>query len=92
MKPLRPALIRLAKLLLRLAMDRALLKVLPEVYRRLDADMPQVLSVKAAPIVVESVVAQAISSATNHRASETQIQAVIGLYDPIAAAIRNIKK
>ena len=89
---MKPLLIRTAKLLLRLAMDRALVQALPKVYERLDADLPQVLSVNPAPIVVESVIAQSIAAATKRRATDAQIQAVVGLYDPIAAALRNIKK
>ena len=89
---MKPLLIRTAKLLLRLAMDRALVQALPKVYERLDADLPQVLSVNPAPIVVESVIAQSIAAATKRRATDAQIAAVVGLYDPIAAALRNIKK
>lgn len=85
-------LIRLAKVLLKLAMDEAMRNALPKIYERLDADLPQVLSMKPAPIVVESVVAQAIASATNNRATATQIDAVLGLYDPLRAALRNLKK
>jgi hypothetical protein len=85
-------LIKLSKLLLRLAMDEALRRVLPKVYEQLDADLPQVLSLNPAPVVVESVIAQAISQATNERATIDQIQAVIGLYDPMRAALRNFKR
>ena len=85
-------LIELAKLLLKAAMDKALRKALPKVYAQLDSDLPQVLSMNPAPIVVESVVAQSIAQATGDRATVDQIQAVIGLYDPIKAAVRNIKR
>lgn len=85
-------LIELAKLLLKMAMDKALRKALPKVYAELDSDLPQVLSLKPAPVVVESVVAQSIAQATGSRASESQIQAVIGLYDPMKAALRNLKR
>lgn len=85
-------LIRVAKLLLKLAMDHTLRQVLPKVYERLDEDMPQVLSMKPVPVVVESVVAQAITAATDKRATMSQIEAVIGLYDPIKAALRNVKR
>jgi len=89
---MKTLLIRLAKALLKAAMDEALRRALPKVYERLDADLPQVLSMKPAPMVVESVVAQAIASATDHRATETQIEAVLGLYDPLRAALRNFKR
>lgn len=89
---MKSLLIRLAKVLLKLAMDETLRRALPKIYDRLDAELPQVLSMKPAPIVVESVVAQAIASATDHRATETQIQAVLGLYDPMRAALRNLRR
>jgi hypothetical protein len=85
-------LIRLSKILLKMAMDEALRRVLPKVYAQLDAELPQVLSMNPAPIVVESVVAQAIAQATKQRATVDQIQAVIGLYDPMRAALRNFKR
>jgi hypothetical protein len=85
-------LIELAKLLLKMAMDKALRKALPKVYALLDVDLPQVLSMKPAPMVVESVVAQSIAQATGDRATATQIEAVIGLYDPVKAALRNLKR
>jgi hypothetical protein len=85
-------LIKLSKVLLRLAMDEALRRALPKVYAQLDADLPQVLSMKPAPLVVESVVAQSIAQATGSRATVDQIQAVIGLYDPMKAALRNFKR
>lgn len=89
---MKALLIRVAKVLLKLAMDHTLRQVLPKVYQRLDEDLPQVLSMKPAPVVVESVVAQAISAATDKRATVDQIQAVIGLYDPIRSALRNVKR
>ena len=85
-------LIRVAKLLLRLAMEESMRRVLPKIYDRLDQDLPQVLNMKPKPVVVESVVAQAISAATDKRATMDQIEAVIGLYDPIKAALRNVKR
>jgi hypothetical protein len=85
-------LIELAKLLLKAAMDKALRKALPKVYAQLDSDLPQVLSMNPAPIVVESVVAQSIAQATGDRATAEQIDAVIGLYDPVKAALRNLKR
>ena len=89
---MKSLLIKISKLLLKLAMDEALRRVLPKVYAQLDAELPQVLEMKPAPIVVESVVAQSIAQATGNRASATQIEAVIGLYDPIKAALRNLKR
>ena len=85
-------LIRLSKVLLKLAMDPAVRQALPNIYQRLDAELPQVLSLKPAPVVVEALVAQTIAAATEHRPSATQISAVLGLYDPMRAALRNLKR
>ena len=84
--------IRLAKVFLRLALDKALKEALPKVYAQLDADLPQVLSMHPTPVAVESVVAQSIAHATGNRATVAQIEAVVGLYDPIKAALRNLKR
>ena len=89
---MKQLLIHLAKMLLKAALDAAVRKALPKIYERLDADLPQVLSMNPAPIVVESVVAQSIAAATKKRATESQIEAVLGLYDPIKAALRNVKR
>lgn len=89
---MKALLIKLSKILLKLAMDEALRRALPKVYAQLDAELPQVLSMNPAPMVVESVVAQAIAHATDQRATVNQIEAVVGLYDPIRAALRNIKR
>ncbi len=85
-------LIKLSKRLLLLAMDATLRKALPRIYQALDGDIPHLLEMKAGPDVVESVVAHSIKQAIGTRATATQIEAVIGLYDPIKAAIRNIKR
>lgn len=85
-------LIELARILLRMAMDRAVRKGLPQIYRQLDSDLPHVLAMKPTPVVVESVVAQSIAQVTGTRATLDQINAVVGLYDPIKAALRNLKR
>lgn len=86
---MKALLITAAKWLLKLAMDAALRKALPRIYKELDADLPYLLEKKVGPDVVESVVAHSIKQATGNRATTTQIEAVIGLYDPIQAAIRS---
>ncbi len=85
-------LIKLSKILLKMAMDVALRRALPKVYEQLDAELPQVLALNPAPLVVESVVAQAIGQATKERATIEQIQAVIGLYDPMKTALHNFRR
>jgi hypothetical protein len=89
---MKPLLIKAAKWLLKMAMDAAMRKALPRIYQALDGDIPDLLEMKAGPDVIESVVAHSIKQATGTRATATQIEAVIGLYDPIQAAIRSVKR
>jgi len=85
-------LIRLSKVLLRLALDEGLRRSLPEVYKRLDSEVPVLLLNKAPVSSIQGSIASAISDATGHRASATQIEAVIGLYDPVKAALKGTKR
>lgn len=87
---MKPFLIKLAKSLLKLALDEGLRQVLPRVYKQLDAEVPILLYNNVAPDKVKGAVASAISNATGHPASATQVQAVLGLYDPVKAALNRL--
>ena len=89
---MRPLLLRLAKLFLQLAIDRALEKGLPKVFERVDAELPLLLANNAPPLKVTGLVASAIADATGRRATGDQIKAVLGLYSPVAAAVRNVQR
>ncbi len=89
---MRPFLLRLAKLLLRLSIDHVLDQKLPKVYGRIDQEMPLLLSNQAPPNQVTGLIASAISDATGQKASADQVEAIIGLYNPVAAAVRNLKR
>lgn len=80
-------LLRLAQVLLRFALDEGLRRSLPEIYKRLDAEVPVLLVNNAPPSNVHGLIASAIANATGRRASETQVKAIIGLYDPVQAAL-----
>jgi len=88
---MKPLLIRLAKALLKLALDEGLRRALPKVYKQLDAEVPLLLYNNASPIKVQGAVSSAISAATGHRASPTQVEAILGLYDPVKAALNQIR-
>lgn len=83
--------LELSRTLLRLAMDRALRKELPAIFKQLDIVLPYLLSEKASPLQVQAAVTDAIEEKIGHIATPTQIGAVLGLYDPIKAAIANFK-
>lgn len=82
-------LVRLAKLLLKLALDESLRRALPQVYKKLDAEVPLLMANHAPPGKVQGAIASAIADATGARVTSDQIEAVIGLYSPVAAA-RNL--
>lgn len=81
-------LLRLSHRLVFLAMDAALRRSLPLIFRRLDAEIPLLLSHKAPPVRVEGTIASAIADALGKRATSEQVQAVVALYDPISAAAK----
>ena len=84
--------LELGRVALRLAVDRALRKELPAIFARLDTDLPYMLMNKAKPLEVQAVVTDVIEQKIGGIATATQIQAVLGLYDPVKAAIRNLKR
>lgn len=88
---MKPFLITLAKALLRTALTEAVRRGLPEIYKRLDSEVPLLLTNNAPPAKVTGVVASAIADVSGKRATADQIAAVIGLYDPIRAAARSLR-
>lgn len=88
---MKPFLIRLGKALLKIGLDEGLRRALPTVYKQLDAEVPVLLYNNAPPSSIQGAIAGAISSATGHRASSSQIEAVIGLYDPVKAAFNRLR-
>jgi hypothetical protein len=85
--------LELSRTLLKLAMDRALRRELPAIFKRLDLVLPYMLSnKKASPLQVQAAVTDAIEEKIGGIATPTQIGAVLGLYDPIKAAIANFER
>jgi len=80
-----------ARILLQLAVDRALQKELPKIFAQLDKDLPVLLFDKAKPLVVQAVITDAIEGKLGHTATATQVAAVLGMYDPVKAALKNIR-
>jgi hypothetical protein len=78
--------LELSKALLKLAIDRALRKELPGVFATLDWQLPKLIG--DGPDVVRAAIGETIASATKHPATAGQINGVIALYDPTAAADR----
>jgi hypothetical protein len=84
--------LEVGRVLLRLAVDRALRKELPQIFARLDMELPFMLVNHAKPLEVQAVVTDAIEEKLGRTATATQVSAVLGLYDPVKAAIRNLKR
>ena len=82
---MRPLLIALSKSLLRMALGKVLEFGLTEVYKRLDSELPALTLNNSSPLKVQGAIAGAITSVTNRPASPSQVEAVIGLYDPVNA-------
>lgn len=87
---MKALLIRIAKILIKVAMDQALQKALPAIYKQIDSEMPKLLNEKAPPEIVENYIGRAIVKATNGKINKNMIDLVVLAYDPIKAAI--IKK
>ena len=84
--------LEIGRALLKLAVDRALRKELPQIFAKLDMEVPFMLINHAKPLEVQAVVTDAIEEKLGRTATATQISAVLGLYDPVKAAIRNLIK
>jgi len=84
--------LELGRTLLRLAVDRALRKELPAIFAKLDIELPLMLVDHAKPLEVQAVVTDIIEENIKHTATATQVSAILSLYDPVKAAIRNLKR
>jgi hypothetical protein len=88
---MKSSLVKLGRILMRLALDQAVRKGLPLIYKRLDVELPALL-LTGTPRDVKNEIAGAIAATTHKIPDQSQIEAVIGLYSPIAGAIRTLKK
>ena len=84
--------LEISRALLKLAVDRALRRELPAIFATLDTDLPYMLMNKAKPLEVQTVVTDVIEEKIGGIATATQVSAILGLYDPVKAAIRNLKR
>ncbi len=88
---MKTLLVKLGRILMRLALDQAVRKGLPLIYKRLDVELPNLL-LTGTPQQVKTEIAGAITATTHKIPDQSQIDAVIGLYSPVAGAIRAFKK
>ena len=91
-KIFRTVALELGRTLLKLAMDRALRKELPAIFAKLDIELPSMLVDHAKPLEMQAAVTDVIEEKIGGIATATQVAAVLSLYDPVKAAIRNLKR
>ena len=84
--------LELGRTLLKLAVDRALRRELPAIFAKLDIKLPSMLVNHAKPLEVQAVVTDVIEKKLGRTATATQVSTILGLYDPVKAAIRNLKR
>lgn len=88
----RTVALELGRVMLKLAVDRALRRELPAIFAKLDIELPSMLVNHAKPLELKAVVTDVIEEKIGGLATATQVSAVLGLYDPVKAAIRNLKR
>ena len=84
--------LELGRVALRLAVDRVLRKELPAIFAKLDVEVPFLLINHAKPLEVKAVITDVIEEKIGQKATATQVSAILGLYDPVKAALRNLKR
>ena len=82
----------LGRTLLKLAVDRALRRELPAIFAKLDMELPSMLVDHAKPLEVQAVITDVIEEKLGRTATATQVSAILSLYDPVKAAIRNFRR
>jgi len=90
---MRSLLTHIANVLLKMALERGVRAALPRIFTILDRQMPMLLE-QGEPAAVTVAVADAISAATKGKVSpsQNQIEAIVGLYSPIAGAAKKLLK
>lgn len=76
----------LSRQLLLLMLRRSLRRILPEVFRELDATIPPALNSKVLPVVIEGLILSAVSKRTGFTPTAAEVDAIAGLFDPRRAA------
>jgi len=84
--------LELGRTLLKLAVDRALRRELPAIFAKLDMELPSMLVDHAKPLEVQAVITDVIEEKLGRTATATQVSAILSLYDPVKAAIRNLRR
>ena len=82
--------LEVSRALLKLAVDRVLRRELPDIFAKLDMELPFLLVNSAKPREMQAIVTDIIEEKIGRTATATQISTVLSLYDPVKAAVRNL--
>lgn len=92
LRTMKAILVRLAKILLRLALDKAVKDALPKIYEKLDYSIPTAIVNGAPPVIIESEIKYMAEKFGKGKASDVTIEALALLYSPIKNAIRTQRR
>jgi hypothetical protein len=84
--------VQLAKVLLRFALDKTVREALPRIYEKLDISVPIAIVNGAPPAVVESEISYLAKKFSDGQVSDTTIEALALLYNPVKNAVRTQRK
>lgn len=90
---MRTLLTHIANVLLKMALERSIRAALPRIFNALDRQIPLLVE-EGKPQAVTAAVADAIRTGTGGkvRPQQNQIDAILGLYSPVAAAAKKLIK
>lgn len=83
--------LRIGKALIRLSVDPVLRKDLQQIFWRLDGQMPRLLE-EAGPAEMTGAIGEVIADVTGQQATGQRVEAIVTLYNPIAAALRTFQR
>jgi hypothetical protein len=89
---MKSLLVQLAKVLLRLALDRAVREALPKIYEKLDISVPIAIVNGAPPAVIESEITHLAKKFTKDTVPDSTIEALALLYNPVKNAVRTQRR
>jgi hypothetical protein len=89
---MKALLVELAKALLRFALDKGVREALPRIYEKLDISVPVAIVNGAPPAVVESEISYLAAKFNKGIVSDSTVEALALLYNPIKNATRTQRK
>jgi hypothetical protein len=79
--------IAVSRLLLRAALRDPIRRNLRQTFRMLDESIPRALQLSVAPIIVQSLIVDAITKSSGVRPTIEEVEVVAALFDPLLAAV-----